>query len=277
MKWRSVLFTPGTRPDRIEKAWRQGAADVVVADLEDAVPPAGKDQARRDVAAALAKTEDAACLRGVRINAWPGAQAEADLAAVLPHAPTLLVVPKAEDPAAVQALATRLAHPTRMMLIIETARGVLRADDLAACPAVDAIAFGAEDLAADAGMVRSPNNDEVAVPRALVALGAAANGTAAIDMITADIGDLDRFRREVREAVGLGYAGKMCLHPAQVDAVHEEMAPTPDQLAWAQAVVAAVDEAGAGAGGVVVVDGKMVDVPVIRQARSILARAGQTG
>ncbi len=281
MRMRSVLFTPGSRTDRLRKALEGGAADVVVADLEDAVAPADKAEARHEVAQLLSEMPNAACVRAVRINAWPGTLAEADLEEVLPAAPDLIVVPKAEDTAMIEALDARItateedvgAEPgsVRLLLILETAAGVLAARELAGCSQrVAGVAFGAEDLAADAGLRRSPSNWEVCVPRANVALAAAAAGVMAVDMITADFKDLDRTRREAEEARALGYAGKMCLHPAQVAVVHEAFAPTEEELTWAKRVLAAVDDAGAMAGGVVVVEGKMIDVPLIQQARRLL-------
>ncbi len=283
MRFRSVLFTPGTRAERVRKALEGGAADVVVADLEDSVAPGDKAEARVAVAATLVDAQ-AQCACAVRINAWPSALAEADLDAVLPAGPELIVLPKAEDPAMVEALGARLdaaeselgmePGSVRLLLILETAAGVLAARELAACSdRVAGVAFGAEDLAADAGLRRSPSNWEVSVPRAMVALAAAAAGIAAVDMITADFRDEERTRREAEEARALGYAGKMCLHPAQVAVVNDAFAPTADEIAWAERVLAAVDEAGAGAGGVVVVDGKMVDVPLIEQARRLLRDA----
>ncbi len=271
--WRSVLFTPGMRPERIQKAWDKGAADVVVADLEDAVAPEDKGAARNAVAGVLANATSP-CQRAVRINAWPGDLAQADLDAVLPHRPDIIVVPKAEDPDSLHPLIDRLPEGTHLLLILETARGVLNAQALAALPRVAAVAFGAEDLAADAGMRRTPRNSEVAVPRSLVALAAAAAGVAAIDMITADYQDTERFQREADEAVGLGYAGKMCLHPTQVAAAHAAWMPSPDEIAWAQRVVHAAESGGAQEGGVISLDGKMIDIPLIRQARAILQRSG---
>ncbi len=274
-RWRSVLFTPGTRGDRIQKALHTGAADVIVADLEDAVAPDQKEQARDEVRTALDAVPASAAQRAVRINPWPSRTAEDDLDAILDTNPDLLVIPKAESPDDIRALDARLGnHPARLLLILETAEGVLNARKLArATDRVAALAFGAEDLAADAGMRRSPSNSEVAVPRALVALAAAAAGIAAIDMITADFRDTDRATREATEARALGYKGKMCLHPTQVTATHAAFAPTQEEIAWAQRVVHAADEAGSEAGGVLVVDGAMVDVPLIRQARAILAES----
>lgn len=269
MRLRSVLFTPGTRGDRIQKALQTGSADCIVADLEDAVAPADKEAARHVVHEVLAALPKADAVRAVRINPWPSDLAKADLDAVLPAHPDLVVVPKAEDPAAIEELFHRIdSSRTRMLLILETAKGVLEVQALAACPGVAAIAFGAEDLAADAGMRRSAGNSEVAVPRSLVSLAAAAAGVQAIDMITADFQDDARVAAEAREACSLGYAGKMCIHPRQVAPVHEAFAPTEAEVAWAKRVLAAVD--GLEDGGVAVVDGKMIDVPLIRQARRIL-------
>ncbi len=276
---RSVLFTPAPRIDRVEKAWRTGAADVVVADLEDATPLAEKANARSALADLLLglPTHEAATIRAVRINPWPSALGEDDLDAILPGHPDLIVVPKAADAESVAALGARLddaGSDARILLLLETAEGVLAARELAAASdRVAGLAFGAEDLAADAGMRRSPSNQEVSVPRSMVALAAAANRIAAIDMITADFQDAERFSREASEARDLGYAGKMCLHPAQVSLAHKAFMPTPEEIAWAKQVVRAAENAGAGAGGVTVVDGSMIDVPLIQQARRILTDA----
>ncbi len=284
LRCRSLLYTPGDRGDRIEKAWKEGLADVVVADLEDAVAPDRKAEARRQTVAALRAVPQSRSARGVRINAWPGRLAEEDLAAVLPAAPDLIVLPKAQDPEAVAALARRLAEAEsslglpagrlRLIPILETPLGVLRAHAVAAAsPRVAAVCFGAEDLAAEAGMRRSRGNAEVAVARAMALLGIAAAGVPALDMITADFRDVERCREEAKEARGLGYSGKMCIHPAQVAAVHDAFRPSPEEVVWARKVMEAVSAAGVGHGGVVVVDGKMVDVPVIKQAERILRDA----
>ena len=278
MRLRSVLFSPADKPDRVHKVLASGAADVVVADLEDGVAPGRKEEARRAAADVLASASDVSCLRAVRINVWPGSLAEADLEAVLPSQPDLIVVPKVESVDAVRLLDARLteagADETRLLLILETAKGVLHAEELAtASDRVVAIAFGAEDLSADVGIRRSPDNREVSVPRALIPLAAAAAGVRAIDMITADYQDVARCKREASEARDLGYVGKMCIHPGQLDAVHAAFAPTPEDVAWATKVVAAADAHGIAHGGVVSVDGQMVDVPLVEQARRILTDA----
>lgn len=285
MRLRSVLFTPGTRPDRIQKALQSGAADVVVADLEDAVAPKDKIEARIAVRNALlaVRPGTAPSLRAVRINAWPSSLSEEDLEVVLPTAPDLVVVPKAADPMAIQVLDSRIGDAEDeaglepgtigLLLIVETAAGILSARELATCSdRVVGLCLGAEDLAAEVGMVRSPGNEEVSVARSWLALCAAAGGVAAIDMITADVADTDRILREATEARSLGYRGKMCIHPSQAAAVHAALAPTADEVAWAERVVEASQDVRGG--GIVVVDGRMIDVPLIEQARRVLDEAG---
>jgi len=283
---RSVLFCPADRPERVVKALREGKADCVVADLEDAVAPERKAEARQLAAQALREVPvgAVAALRAVRVNGWGTGLAQADLEAVVPARPDLVALAKAESPHQVREADTLMGQverrsgipvgSTRLLLHVETAAGVLSARELAAASTrVLALAFGAEDLAADAGLRRSASNAEVSVPRALVALAAATAKVGCLDMITADPRDAERAGREAAEARSLGYTGKMCIHPAQVAAVHAAFRPTEAELAWARKVVAAVDGSGIGAGGVVVVDGRMVDVPFIEQARRILAEA----
>lgn len=276
-RMRSLLYTPADRPERYTKAWREGAADIVAADLEDAVAPGSKAAARAAVVKALREVPRSSALRAVRINAPGTPAAAADLDAVLPLGPDLLIVPKVESPDEVARLAARIereaAGATRLVLILETARGVVNAREILAACAVAAVCFGAEDLSADVGMRRTPESREVMAARQWVVLCAAAAGVPALDMITPDIRDLERTAREAREARDWGFSGKMCIHPTQVAAIHEAFRPSPDELAWARKVLAAVEKAGIGSGGVVEVEGRMIDVPVIRQARRIVADA----
>ena len=275
LRVRSLLYTPADRPERYTKAWRDGAADAVCADLEDAVAPAGKDKARQTVVQALRDTPRDRTLRAVRVNAIGSEHHEADVANVLAAGCDLLIVPKCEDAEALARLAARVEREavggTRLVAILETARGVLAARELCAVGGIAAVCFGAEDLAADAGLRRSAENTEVLAARQWVALCAAAAGVLAIDMITADVTDLARVEREAREARAWGYRGKMLVHPGQVAGVHAAFAPSEHEVAWARKVLAAVDAAHVAAGGVVLVDGRMVDVPVIEQARRVLA------
>ncbi|MEA3190856.1 MAG: citrate lyase subunit beta / citryl-CoA lyase [Thermoplasmata archaeon] len=285
MKVRTLLYTPGLRADRLKTAWATGAADIVCADLEDAVPPIQKQEARDNVAAALRAVPAAPACRAVRVNAWgqsEGTWALADLEALVPARPDLLVLPKVESAAgllAVQAELERLeavhkAPPIGLVPILETAAGVVAARDiLHASERVAAVCFGAEDLAADVGMPRTRDAREVLAARQWVVLCATAAGVPAIDMITADYRDLERTAAEAREARAFGFRGKMVVHPGQVAPVHAAFRPGEAELAWARKVLAAVEAAEVGEGGVVTVDGRMVDVPVVRQAQRVVADA----
>jgi len=273
---RSVLFTPGTRADRWAKAL-QGPADVAIADLEDAVAPGDKDAARGAVAKALEASAPARVERGVRINAWPSAWAEADLAALAPLQPDLVALPKAESPDAVREVTRALrAHGCEagLLLLLETPQGVLHAGALAAAsPRVRAVAFGAEDYAAAVGARRTREGTEVLWARSQVVAAAAAAGVDAIDQVFVALRDLEGLEQEARFAAHLGFAGKMVLHPEQVAPVHHAFQPTEAEVAAARRILDAVRAAGAREGGVVVVEGRMVDKPLLRQAERVLARA----
>jgi citrate lyase subunit beta / citryl-CoA lyase len=289
---RTVLFTPGTRGDRIEKAIDTNAADVVVADLEDAVPPEEKADARRIVHDALSASKDAVDEedaagaipeRCVRINTWRSGWAMADLEAALPARPDVIVLPKAGPVADLIALDLTLRRlerreglpigATRVLPILETAHGVLEAQAVAMQPRVVAVAFGAEDLAADAGLKRSPSSDEVFAARSHVALAAAAAGVDAIDQVFVDIEDTERLIDEARFARSLGYRGKMVIHPRQVASVEAAFSPTNEEVEHAKRLVDAVDGADVGKGGVLRFEGRMIDVPLIEQARRVLVEA----
>jgi citrate lyase subunit beta/citryl-CoA lyase len=157
-----------------------------------------------------------------------------------------------------------------LIAILETAAGILDARELCRAAPLAAVCFGAEDLAAEVGMRKGPEAREVETARQWVVLCAAAAGIPALDMITADYKDEARTRAEAKQARDLGFRGKMCVHPGQVPIVHDAFRPVGSDVAWARKVLAAVEGAGVGRGGVIAVDGRMVDVPVIRQARRIL-------
>ena len=158
-----------------------------------------------------------------------------------------------------------------VMAGLETVAGVVDARTVTTHPRVRWCYFGAEDYVADLGGVRTEVNHEVAVARAQVGQAAALGGVQAIDMVVADFGDADRFRREAVEARALGFSGKLCIHPAQVPLASEAFHPSEGELGWAQAVTEAYDAALARGEASIQVDGSMVDEPVARRARALLA------
>lgn len=273
---RTLLYAPGDREDRAQKCLAS-AADCAVLDLEDAVAPDRKAEARDVVHRVLASTPAGGGRRAercVRVNPARTPHHEADLDLVIAARPECVVLPKAEDPADVQHVAARLAaadlHPA-LVLICETALGVLNAPLLAGASGhVEALTFGAEDFAADVGARRSPSNHEVHTARSMVVMAAAARRVAAIDQVYTDYKDFDGLERDTVEGRDLGYRGKQVIHPAQVEVVHRAYTPTPDEVARARAVVDGDAKHG---GAVFSLDGRMIDRPLVEQARYVLAVA----
>jgi citrate lyase subunit beta/citryl-CoA lyase len=266
-RWRSMLFVPGNRPEVAAKAPRAGP-DTVVLDLEDAVPPAAKADARsavREAAAGLVGTLPV----WVRVNP-PATDWFADDVAALPDGIAGVVVPKLDTADQVADVAAALGD-RRVAAGLETVRGVADAREVLRSP-VTACYFGAEDYVADLGGVRTPGNDEVAWARQYVAVAARLACVPALDMVTIDFRDDERFAAEARRARTLGYAGKLCIHPAQVGLAHEAFRPTDDEIDMARRLLAAFDAAG---GDTIAFEGQLVDEVVAARARAVLAAAGE--
>ncbi len=264
-RWRSLLFVPGNRPELAAKAPRS-APDAVVLDLEDAVPPAAKDDARASVQRAAAELAGVVPVC-VRVNP-PGTPWFADDAAALPDGLAAVVVPKLDSAAQVDDVAGALGGRP-VVAGIETVRGVADAREVLRSPVV-ACYFGAEDYIADLGGVRTPGNAEVVWARSFVAVAARLAGIPALDMVTIDFGDGERFTAEAREARALGYAGKMCIHPAQVPLARAAFQPTADEVDAARRLLAAFGAAG---GDTIAFEGQMVDEVVAARARAVVAAA----
>lgn len=266
---RSILFVPGHRSDRFAKALATGA-DAVVIDLEDAVPAAEKPAAR---AAALARpAAPAGIALGIRMNPLPTADGMTDLAALLgATAPDFLMLPKVEAPEELRIVARAFAgHPRapQLVALIESAEGLARAAAIAAEPGCAALGFGGVDLAADLGCQVAW---EPLLPhRGALVAAAARSGRGLVDVPFLGLDDEAGLAEETRRVAALGFTAKLAIHPRQVATIQSVLTPTPEQADWARRILDALDQA---AGGVCVVDGKMVDLPVARAARRILARA----
>jgi len=276
--FRSVLFAPGNRADVLAKLPRSGP-DAAVIDLEDATPADQKAEGRaiaRTVTADLVAAHPDLSLL-VRVNAPDTPFFADDVADGLGPGLAGVVVPKLESRAAVDAAVAALdaaGHADLpVMAGLETVAGVVDARTVTTHPRVAWCYFGAEDYVADLGGVRTPGNAEVAVARVQVAQAARLGGAHAVDMVTADFGDEDRFLAEADEARALGFAGKLCIHPAQVPLTHRGFRPSDDEVAWAARVVEAWETATARGDAAIQVDGGMVDEPVVRRARALLAAA----
>ncbi|WP_254840196.1 HpcH/HpaI aldolase/citrate lyase family protein [Natronomonas marina] len=274
MARRSVLFSPGDQPELMRKAPGAGA-DTVVFDLEDAVTPDRKADARAAVRDLLADPSfDPDCEVCVRVNADRRAAA-ADLDAVLDGDPRIdsVMVPKAESAAGmveVDELIGERGADLPIIAVCESARGILEAADIAAAPAVEAVAFGAEDLSADIGATRTEGGEEVSYARQHVVLAAGAADVDAIDTVFTDIEDTDRLAEETAFAGQLGYDGKIAIHPAQVSVINEAFTPAPEEVEWAEKVLAAREESGGR--GVFRVDDEMIDAPLLARAERVMER-----
>ena len=268
---RSLLFVPGNRPERFLKAAQSGA-DAVVLDLEDAVPLAQKDAARDAIGQQWAQLLALQVPLVVRINAADSAAWQPDLAA-LARLPQLaaVMVPKAESAETLRQAHQALAG-VALLPLIESAAGYDALAPIAAAPGVLRLVLGHIDFMADTGLQCSDDERELAPLRFAIAMATRRQRLApAIDGVTVAIDDAQRLREDTQRALRFGFGAKLCIHPRQVAGVHEALAPSAAELDWARRVVAA-DAAAAGAA--VQLDGRMVDAPVVLQARRVLARAG---
>jgi len=261
---RSYLFVPGNRPDRFDKAVRS-AADAVIVDLEDAVPPADKSAARAALAGWL--TPSSRVL--VRVNSADTAWFADDIALCSHPGVAGVVVPKAESADDLAYAASRLAQDATLLPLIESARGLAHGAAIAAAPRVLRLLFGSIDFQVDLGMnVTEP--ELLPFRLQLVLLSRVANLAGPVDGVTVEIADAAVLRDAAATARRLGFGGKLCIHPSQAAAVNDAFSPSADEIAWARRIVAAASAAG---GAAVAVDGRMVDKPVILRAQAILASA----
>ncbi|WP_323029613.1 CoA ester lyase [Castellaniella defragrans] len=268
---RSLLFVPATRPERFAKALDSGA-DCIIIDLEDAVAEGSKDAARALLARHLPQLDAAQRARTmVRINAAGMPWHAADLALLREWAGrgVAVMLPKSEDPAALRCAARALGEAARIVALVESLAGLDAADALAREPQVVRLAFGHLDFQLDLGMRASAEEPELAFARnALVAASRRAQLPAPIDGVTTDTGNAERLVADARRARAFGFGGKLCIHPAQVADVNEALGHSEAERAWAARVL---EEAARRGGEVFSLDGRMVDLPVIRAARAVLA------
>ena len=269
----SFLFVPATRPERLGKAMGSGA-DMVIADWEDAVAPADKEGARQMLAQAVEALEAAQRARLlVRINAegtpWHAEDLRA-LAQLVEMGVAGAVVSKAERAQTLHAVARAAGAQAALLPLIESVAGLDAAATLAAAPQVVRLAFGHLDFQVDAGMACGLEEEELLPMRmALVLASRRAGIGAAVDGVTVDTRNPERLAHDAARARRMGFGGKLCIHPAQVQPLHAVFDPDPAAVTQAQRLCQALAEAG---GGVCVLDGRMVDAPVLHLAQQTLAR-----
>ena len=284
---RSLLYVPATRPEWVAKGWAAGS-DAVILDLEDAVPPDRQEEGRagaREALSAHASVSEAARAAGqlwVRVD---GEDTGADLRAVVGPGLTGILVPKADPEslaevaqllAALEDAAGMPAGSTRVTAVVETAYGLQRIKDIASSPRVTRLALGEADLAGELGIVPDEWRTELFPARfATVVASAAAGLSRPVGPVHTTIGDAEGLARTCNQQLRQGFRGRTAVHPSQVKIINATFTPSPEELAAAQAVVAAF-EAGltAGQGAVRGPGGMMLDRATVRQAQETLSRSG---
>ncbi|MDE0977086.1 MAG: CoA ester lyase [Arenicellales bacterium] len=275
---RSFIFAPGLRPELYPKALACGA-DIVCVELEDGVAPHDKDEAREKTMALFAELQaDDGVERIVRINCLRSAVGLDDVQAILATdtPPPALMLPKVVSPDEIvwlDDLLTERGHDTRLHIIIEMNAGLEAVFDIArASSRIDALFFGGVDMSAD---LRCKNAWEpLLYARSRVVHAAASVGIDAIDVPYLDLDDLEGMKAQAQLAKELGFSGKGAVHPKQISALNEVFTPSFEEVAKAQKILAAFEEANT---GLVVVDGKLIEKPVVREMQRIVSVAKRAG
>lgn len=284
---RALLYLPGDSRRKIDKAASLDV-DCVCLDLEDGVALNQKEAARAEIRRALAEVNFGRSEVLVRLNPFGSPFIDADLSQTGPGRPHGFVLPKVQSAEALRWLDARLSMleavhnwPSGQLVIlaiVETALGILNLREIvSATPRLQALIFGAEDLAGDMGLTRTRPAWEVLYARSAIVTHAAALGLQAIDMVWVDFNDTAGLVEECAFGMQLGYTGKQIIHPNQVAPVQTAFAPTPAAIAHAQRVVTAHQAHQANGQGAFALDGKMVDMPVVRAAEHVLAKARAAG
>lgn len=267
MTARSYLFVPADRPERFDKALASGAHAVIV-DLEDAVTPERKDQARAALREWLANTRSRVY---VRINPAGTPWHDEDCTVLSSEAVRGVMLPKAQDAGVMAGVAARLRPQQDLIPLVESVAGWFEADALAQADKVKRLAFGSFDFMSDSG-IQGDGQELDAVRTQLVLISRRRGLEAPIDGVSAAIDDAAQLEQDVRRSRRHGFAAKLCIHPKQVALVHAGFAPRPEEVAWARRVTEAL---ASGPLGAIAVDGKLVDRPVALLARSILREAAE--
>ncbi len=284
---RALLYVPGSDLRKIEKATTLNA-DSVCLDLEDGVAANRKSEARVTVGQALRSLDFGRSERLARINAIGSGLELDDLADVLLARPDGVVIPKVNDAEQVRWVSKQidavetangwLTGSIYVIAMLESARGVLNLREIAgADPRLQALIFGAEDYSADVGATRTPESAEVLYARSAVVAAAAAFNLQAIDLLYLDFNNVDGLKAEARRGMQLGMAGMQVIHPNQIAPVQEVFTPNDAAIAQAQRVVEANAAHQATGSGAFALDGKMVDMPIVKAAERVLTRARAAG
>ena len=271
-KMRSMLFAPGNKYELLQK-FSKIQPDIAIIDLEDAVPDSEKQVARENLQK-YAQEDKTAATTYVRVNALVSQHFEEDIRSIPPQIAGI-VIPKVNDASdierATQAI-ERNSVSARILVGIETVKGLMSVQDIFGTASVFAAYFGAEDYVHDLGGLRTDGNDEVLFARTQIGISSRLFGVPVVDQIVADFSDSERFMKEAQQAKSLGFTGKLCIHPSQVPLANQSFSSTPEEIQQAIELLKVYDEAVANGTASIVHNGQMVDEALAKQARRILSQ-----
>ena len=284
---RALLYMPGDDRRKIEKATTLGV-DCICMDMEDGVAVTRKTEARAVIAQAMKELIFGESERCIRINSIGSGLEAFDLAAALAADPDTIVVPKIESAEQVKWVSKHMERyeqssnqdvgSVRLLVGVETAKGILNLKEIAeADKRLEAMIFGAEDYAASIGARRTKEATEVLYARQAVVAACAANDLQAIDMVFIDFRDEEGLRAEAEQGAGFGFSGKQIIHPNQVAVVQEAFTPSEEAIRYAVRVIETFEESQHQGIGAYALDGKMIDMPLLKNAQKVLDRARAAG
>jgi len=277
---------PGDNWKMITKSITLGV-DCICMDMEDGTAVSKKNEARVTIAHALQELDFGKSEKLARINSVGSGWEKDDIEAVLPYHPDGIVIPKVESFEQVEWAsqvieAAELKHgwqvnSIRVLIGVETAKGILNLKEIAAHPRLDAIIFGGEDFAASIGATRTKDAVELLYARQAVVVACAANDLQAIDIVSIDYKDIEALRIESEFGARLGYSGKQIIHPAQVEPVQTAFTPNDEAISYARRIVETFEASQKEGRGAYSLDGKMIDLPLLKNAQKVLERARAAG
>ncbi len=284
---RALLYMPGDDRRKIEKATTLGV-DCICMDMEDGVAITRKIDARAIIAQAMKELIFGDSEKCIRINSIGSGLESYDLVAALATNPDTIIVPKIESAEQVKWVSdhiekyelssnkdTGIVH---LLVGVETAKGILNLKEIAEADGrLEAIIFGAEDYAASIGARRTKEGTEVLYARQAVVTACAANDLQAIDMVFIDFRDEAGLRAEAEQGAGFGFSGKQIIHPNQVPAVQEAFTPSADAIEYAKRIIETFESSQREGKGAYALDGKMIDMPLLKNAQKVLERAKAAG
>ncbi len=283
---RALLYMPGDDRRKIEKALTLGV-DCICMDMEDGVALNRKVEARTSIAQALQELDFGSAEKLVRINAVGSGFEYDDLTRVLPQRPDGIVIPKVEALEQIQWASEIIeaeelvrgwgVNSIRILVLVETAKGILNLKEIASHPRLDGIIFGGEDFAANVGATRTHQATELLYARLSIVTACAAYDLQAIDIVTIDFKNPEIVRTEAEFGANLGYSGKQIIHPAQVEPVQTAFTPSDNAISSAQHLTTAFEMHQIEGVGTFALDGKMIDMPLLKNAKKVLERAKAAG